>query len=151
MGDLPICNFHVHSEGGLGIKDCAHCEIEALQARVEELDKECEAHALANVQQSEENESLEKQLDRATAHVGELELEQQTGRTITDEQIDAAWKKRRSDPLTGSKISGVLLPASELGIFRCEHLGASQINGELTEPCPDCNGHGWVIGGEDEP
>ena len=91
-------------------------------------------------------------------HPTELRDYMRTYYIITDEQIDAAVKIARSIEEHYSNESGweTLKP---LGIFRCEGCdGAgktySRSSSMKEEPmewvCPDCNGHGWVIGGEDE-
>jgi len=55
---------------------------------------------------------------------------------ITNKQISAM--------VNGGMLNSDWEIVAKLGIKRCDHLKASQINGELTEPCPDCNGEGWV-------
>ena len=60
---------------------------------------------------------------------------------ITGDQIDAAWEfALESD----QHVSLDLL--SKLGIVRCETCPWHQ---PVPDVCPDCNGKGWVIGGND--
>ena len=113
------------------------------------------------------------EFDRLRERAGELErkhgscntkleiLRAVRGRHITDEQnqrADAAWKfnEDSSHQLRGH---GRALLYSCFVIDYCKKCGGA---GGLTDnlpplphhkdraPCPDCNGHGWVIGGEDE-
>jgi hypothetical protein len=72
---------------------------------------------------------------------------------IDEKQIDAAW---RSISLATSELQAVMyhLLGHFFGIKRCEGCGGSgyddpDFHDDLGK-CPDCNGHGWVIGGEDE-
>jgi hypothetical protein len=71
---------------------------------------------------------------------------------VTHDQIDAAWEERHDDVVEGI----MFIPASEIGIRacdRCHGWGVIPINEEsprATDKCSNCDGHGWVIGGEDE-
>jgi len=115
------------------MKATAHDEIERLQARIEELE----------------------------VHVAETEYyfehripEEFDFKVITDEQIDAAWGWVTDQELGGRSRNTAKLVLKELGIKRCEGCGGEGITrqypgGEPLEPCPDCNGHGWVIGGDE--
>lgn len=66
-----------------------------------------------------------------------------TWEPISHAQIDAAWNYTGDDWDCGRTVEIVL---AELGIVRCNCLKWGHINGV----CQNCNGHGWVIGGEDE-
>jgi len=68
--------------------------------------------------------------------------------TITDEQIDAAWKFADRDDHTACSdrncCDGVDV-LEILHIFRCEGCGGSgETDVAWRTRCPDCNGHGWV-------
>ena len=63
---------------------------------------------------------------------------------IAGEHLEFVTRKQISTMVNGGMLNSDWEIVAKLGIKRCDHLKASQINGELTEPCPDCNGHGWV-------
>ena len=113
----------------------------------------------------EDRQGLEIDLSAATQRIEELEGKIANEKRIifdescewfkdkhlvTNEQIDEAWKWTSDPELRPFSRKGAELALKEFGIKRCEHLQGSQINGELVGTCPDCNGYGWVIGGEDE-
>jgi len=75
------------------------------------------------------------------------------GHHITNEQIDAAWAHWTT--YGSADVKGAL---AELSIKRCGGCELLQVEidndpnaeGSYEAVCPDCNGHGWKIGGEDE-
>ena len=122
-----------------GVEDMKHeineqqAEIKRLKARVEELEKE--------------NESLRAKIKflRNGCH------------HITDEMIDAAvqWLENIYSDDNPTRLSLSIVEIikrhlwkllNKLNIFRCYHLGATQLNGILVGECSDCHGHGWTIG-----
>ena len=68
------------------------------------------------------------------------------GHRITDEQIDKAWEEAHRDPIRVWDVFDLL------GIVRCPDVpdGCGGTGMTLGDTCPDCDGNGWVIGGEDE-
>jgi hypothetical protein len=102
----------------------AEVRIEYLKARVEELEKEKPEPGMWSIP---------------------------IGYHITDEQIDAAWKYTKEGWDCGQSVEDAL---NKINIFECEGCGGEGNSYSAAEyndkPCPDCNGHGWVIGGEDE-
>jgi hypothetical protein len=75
------------------------------------------------------------------------------GHHFTDEMIDAAWHQAIESRGFPARIDIL----EELHIFRCEGCDGQRgvgpvrpsITGEnyhVQNKCPDCNGHGWVIG-----
>ena len=128
------------------------------EARLEEPDRAINQLCDDNVTLTDANIDLEQQLDRAIAHVGELEIEASESHHITDEQIDAAWSD--IEAWDGEASRAIESALNKFNIFRCEdcngrgHLDQEpQTSGaypNLQPPCPACTGHGWTIGGEDD-
>jgi len=136
FGDVKVgCEEH----GYTGRTACPWCEIERLRGelgaalknevhyakRIEELEKESEWKAM-------------KQLFCADYHI------------ITDDQIDAAWEERHDGVVEGI----MYIPASEIGITECEnprcqdgrHIETTHLPSQV---CKACNGHGWVMKGDE--
>jgi hypothetical protein len=120
-------------------------EIKALHERIEEL----------------EDASVKEVLDFG---VEQLSRGHDKYHITTTDQIDAAWVylSLADHGPEHCRVCGKNI-LQKLGIVRCEGCGGVgdrepygmyQPNGDPTDPtwvkCPDCNGHGWVIGGDDE-
>jgi hypothetical protein len=123
----------------------------------------------------EHSTDLGNKIDELLTRIEELEKDNREmladwvadkpGRTVlTPEQIDAAWTAAFNLEGQADKCCQMEMERAfrQLGIVRCEGCGGVgdrepygmyQPNGDPTDPtwvkCPDCDGHGWVIGGED--
>jgi type I site-specific restriction-modification system R (restriction) subunit len=115
-----------------------------LRQRIEELRNEAYAYRQTIIDQIKRIEELEQRADITT----------KGGHWVTNEQIGAAWKRILD---INVHYQGAGWDALEkLNIVRCErcaklihrvsHGGLPGVD----DICPDCNGKGWVIGGEDE-
>lgn len=137
------------------------------EARVEKLElkdaEETEALRERILELERERESLNERL-------GWTDEEWKTKHLITDEMIDAAWKHTEDlrdglQNLEQPEIEKIICNTreelmQEFNIFYCEGCDGKghweqepQTGGAYPEQepiCPDCNGYGWVIGGEDE-
>ena len=102
-------------------------------AEIERLDDEAEK--LQN-----HIDELEKQQDIHCGAIQSLVCEDSHVR-ITNKQIDAAWARKTDFSDEGL----ILLPADAFGIHRCEECGGDPLYPEHNDPCPDCNGHGYVV------
>jgi len=114
--------------------------IERLRARIEEQHGEI-GLLLKRIEELEAN--IFDLLDRLSAVTGEADLA-----FIPNDRIDKMWEYIEKLKIAGddhcSSLAIVIKEVLALAdIVECDHLKASQINGELVEPCPDCNGHGW--------
>ena len=148
LGESEIERLEARADYSEKAYEALKVECEGLQARVEELgmsdfkDTEHSLYlALADIKRLQaDNHILLESRRRLQARVEELEKQQ-----------DKAAMKRTWNALNA------------IGIFRCEGCGgegkriekmicgATQTNlGPMRVPCPDCDGRGWVIGGEDE-
>jgi hypothetical protein len=126
--------------------------------RIEELAIELSESDVINQRNTNENIRLQQRIE---------ELEEKAHKNVWDQwgggkvvpidraKIDAAWKRR--EDVRGKGFS-LYIPASELGIVRCEGCGGSGWQNEFNDKelktlCPGCakyTGHGWVMGGDDE-
>jgi len=143
-------------------------EMDALRAEVERLEEKLkDAIAWKNkaVNKIERLIELEQYLDDyVDLGIGFAKR----GMFITDEQIDSAWElteslRKNLQKLNQPEIERITCDVRkelmrEFGIFKCEGCGGhgekpSQLEfykvfENRRKPCPDCNGHGWVIGKE---
>jgi predicted nuclease with TOPRIM domain len=113
----------IHNEGVMVALKEGYTEA---RARVEELEKDGEelGKCFENLLRSKGHHVTPKMIDAAVAFAENHKQEHHS-------HWDSIWEA-----------------LNYLHIFRCDHLKASQINGELVEPCPDCakfTGHGWII------
>ena len=79
----------------------------------------------------------------------------ETNHIITHDQINAAWTKTEGMRAGLGKLSQVREALMcEFNIHRCEECdgeGATDpLDPTIQTECKSCDGHGWVIGGEDE-
>jgi len=106
----------------------------------------------------EEAEQRIEELEAEQCEIGGVEFMKKTGRyVITTEQIDAAWNLVMDTGEDGRINSGAEQSLARVGIVRCEGCGGcgqvqvyTKDDDYDADGCPDCDGHGWMIGGEDE-
>jgi len=123
-------------------------EIEIERLRGELADREKRIH-----KQCKRIEELEKSLAAMDANQGGKHY-------ITTAQIDALVRTMKHFtllPATGFTVSMMWQLLAEAGVYCCKGCGGdgakiNKVNYETTESntCPDCDGHGFKIGGEDE-
>ena len=113
------------------------------------------------IQAAERIEELER--DEIPIEIGE-DGQPTNLHIFTDEQIDAAWATLNHCPIRSVEFRTLKIALSKLNIHRCEGCGGKGYDkkygcwslrgvawgGRFDLSCPDCNGHGWVIGGDDE-
>jgi len=114
-------------------------EIERLRARIEELEQQVKLAEYHQGQAEASASILQAEID-AMNDVDAI--------FIPYERIDKMWEYIEKLKIAGDdRCSSLAIVIKEVlalaDIVECDHLKASQINGELVEPCPDCNGRGW--------
>jgi hypothetical protein len=115
--------------------DTVYQENRALEARIEELEKQ--------------KAQTERIFDEYCAKVKGFN---DCHHHITNDQIDAAVLLLTRHGLKMAVDLGWLI-LGIFHIFRCEGCDCYQGMSDparVNKPCPDCDGHGWVIGGRDE-
>jgi len=130
------------------VRDDWHAQCDDLLTEIERL-KDQIANDVIFKALREEIERLREQ-----ARLRELDFNIEfCGHHITEAQIDAAWAvaEEMSGTLTVTEQewyeAGVVVALAKLGISRCEGC-EHRPRDYRPQDCPDCDGHGWTIGGK---
>jgi hypothetical protein len=152
------CSEHAIMTGAViaGEEECPFCRIERLQEGIKELGLHWSNNPLVKKLEAQVKE-LEKEnavLQRMSTRYGdELAKLNHEGHHSTSKMIDAAVHCANYHLKYGNNKGWWAL--NELHIFRCEGCRSCcpkfiDQGMQYIRNRPDCEGHGWVIGGEDE-